>query len=34
MAAELRTIWNEGVHDMFSEKISQIMEKYFGKRAE
>ena len=34
MVEELRTIWNDGVHDKSPGEISQIMEKYFGKRAE
>jgi len=32
IAAELRTVWNDGTHESLG-KISQIMEKYFGKRA-
>ncbi|MBS3925774.1 MAG: hypothetical protein KGZ34_03675 [Nitrosarchaeum sp.] len=34
MISELKTIWDDGVHDKSPEKISQIMEKYFGKKAE
>ena len=37
LVAELKTIWNnddDGADKMFPEKISQVMEKYFGKRAE
>lgn len=34
MAEELRTIWNEGEHGMFAEDVAEIMEKYFGKRAQ
>ena len=34
MTLELRTIWDDDVQDKPLEKISQIMEKYFGKRAE
>jgi len=34
MTAELRTLWNDDMQDKSLEKISQIMEKYFGKRAE
>ena len=34
MTTELRTIWDDYIHDEFLEKISQTMEKYFGKRAE
>ena len=37
LVAELKTIWNnddDGEDKMFPEKISQVMEKYFGKRAE
>ena len=34
MTAELRTIWDDDVQDKSLEKISQIMERYFGKRAE
>ena len=39
LVAELKTIWNndddddDGADEMFPEKILQIMEKYFGKRA-
>ena len=38
LVAELKTIWNnddddDGADKMFPEKISQVMEKYFGKRA-
>jgi len=34
MIAELRALWDDDMHDKSLEKISQIMEKYFGKRAE
>ena len=34
MTAELRTLWDDDMQDKSLEKISQIMEKYFGKRAE
>ena len=35
MTTELRTIWDDDhIQDKSLEKISQIMEKYFGKRAE
>ena len=33
MTAELRTLWDDDMQDKSLEKISQIMEKYFGKRA-
>ena len=32
MAAELRTIRNNEIHDIFLDKVLQIMKKYFGKR--
>ena len=31
---ELRTIWNDGEHGMFAENVTEIMEKYFGKRTQ
>ena len=34
MTAELKTIWDDGVYDKSLGKVLQIMEKYFGKRAE
>jgi hypothetical protein len=34
MTAELKTIWDGGVHDKSLGKVLQIMEKYFGKRTE
>ncbi|WP_420544694.1 hypothetical protein [Nitrosopumilus sp.] len=37
MTAELRTIWDDddnGVHDESLGKVSQVLEKYFGKREE
>jgi len=34
MTSELRTILDDDVQDKSLEKISQIMEKYFGKRAD
>ena len=36
MVEELKTIWDDdnGLHDKSPEKISRVLEKYFGKRAE
>lgn len=34
MIAELKATWNKGEQDMVTGEILQIMEKYFGKRAE
>ena len=34
MAEELRTIWNEREHDMFAKDVAEIMERYFGRRAQ
>jgi hypothetical protein len=34
MAAELKTIWDKGKHSIIADEVLQIMEKYFGKRAE
>ena len=34
MTAELKILWDDGMQDKPLEKISHIMEKYFGKRAE
>ncbi len=34
MMAELKATWNKGEQDMVTGEILQIMEKYFGKRAE
>ncbi|WP_316505603.1 hypothetical protein [Nitrosopumilus sp.] len=31
---ELRTIWNDGEHGMFAEDVTEIMEKYLGKRTQ
>ncbi|NND86342.1 MAG: hypothetical protein HKM23_03220 [Nitrosopumilus sp.] len=34
MTDELRTLWDDDMQDKSLEKISQIMEKYFGRKAE
>ncbi|BDQ31437.1 hypothetical protein NZNM25_04350 [Nitrosopumilus zosterae] len=34
MTDELKTLWDDGMQDKSLEKISQILEKYFGKKAE
>jgi len=34
MIEDLRSVWNNGVHEMFTDDVAGIMEKYFGKRIE
>ena len=34
MVEELRVIWDNGEHGMFTEDVAGIMEKYFGNRAQ
>lgn len=34
MITELKAIWNKGEQNISAEKILQIMERHFGKRAE
>ena len=34
MIEDLRSVWNNGVHGMFADDVTGIMEKYFGKRIE
>ncbi|MCH9657454.1 hypothetical protein K0U27_01950 [archaeon] len=34
MIEELKSVWDDGVHGMFADDVTGIMEKYIGKRTE